>query len=214
MKFSHLPVFAAATSATPFGAPIERSSNLEVRQGTNLAAVVLGSVSNVATAVNASLATTQQTIQTAGNNINVQVQAIIEANLRAVATALASGGQAISNAIAAAGGNIAAAVANFTASQINQVILAIGQLVNLLTNLGISLEIIINNLEGVAPAVLQAIDDELALIQNAINPLVTPIVNVANAVGAVSADANVILTGFTALVPGLVTIVNNVIDNS
>ena len=156
---------------------------------------------------------TEQTIQTAGSNANVEVQALIEANLAAIATALTDASQTISGAITTAGGNIANAVAAFTVGQIDQIVLAVGQLIKLLTSLGASLEVIITGLENVAPAVLKAVQDELALIQATINPFVAPIINVADAAAAVSASVRVVLTGFTALTPGLITIVTNVVNN-
>lgn len=61
---------------------------------------------------------------------------------------------------------------------------------------------------------LGAVQDEMALIQAAINPFVAPIVNVADAVAAVSARARVVLRGFAALFPGLVAITTNVISNA
>ena len=156
---------------------------------------------------------TEQTIQTAGSNANVEVQALIEANLAAIATALTDASQTISGAITTAGGNIANAVAAFTVGQIDQIVLAVGQLIKLLTSLGASLEVIVTGLENVAPAVLRAVQDELALIQATINPFVAPIINVADAAAAVSASVRVVLTGFTALTPGLITIVTNVVNN-
>ena len=156
---------------------------------------------------------TEQTIQTAGSNANVEVQALIEANLAAIATALTDASQTISGAITTAGGNIANAVAAFTVGQIDQIVLAVGQLIKLLTSLGASLEVIVTGLENVAPAVLKAVQDELALIQATINPFVAPIINVADAAAAVSASVRVVLTGFTALTPGLITIVTNVVNN-
>lgn len=53
------------------------------------------------------LSIAEQAIQTSGSNVNVQVQALIEANLNATAQALTDASQTINGAITAAGGNIA-----------------------------------------------------------------------------------------------------------
>lgn len=156
---------------------------------------------------------TEQIIQQAGSSINVQVVALIEANLAAIATVLDNGADAIVAAIAAAGGNIALAVAAFGVTQVAQLATAINQLVYLLNNLSVSLTVIITGLRNVAPAALLAIANELALIKQTISPFVDPVGDVVDAVQALSATASLALSGFDLLVPGVVVIVKDVIDN-
>lgn len=150
-------------------------------------------------------------IETAGDNINVDVQAIIEANLNAIAAALGTGAGAITDAIAAAGGNIGNAVAGFGLQQFLQLVNAVNQLVALLNNLNVELGATIENLGDVAPAVLTALADELAAIRNAIQPFVAPIQDVVAAVRRISITANLLLGGVSGLVPGLLTILGNLL---
>ncbi|KAJ1326179.1 hypothetical protein MN608_07624 [Microdochium nivale] len=213
MKFTQLLCFVAAATTSAIATPYGKAAGLDARQGSNLATVVLGSVITAAGAANSSLATTQQIIQQAGSSINVQVVALIEANLAAIATVLDNGADAIVAAIAAAGGNIALAVAAFGVTQVAQLATAINQLVYLLNNLSVSLTVIITGLRNVAPAALLAIANELALIKQTISPFVDPVGDVVDAVQALSATASLALSGFDLLVPGVVVIVKDVIDN-
>lgn len=170
-------------------------------------------MSCVITSRKANESTTEQLIQQAGDNINVQVQALIEANLVAIAEALDNGADAITAAIAAAGGNIALAVASFGVTQVAQLVTAINQLVYLLNNLRVSLTVIITGLRNVAPAALLAIANELALIKQTLSPFVDPVGDVVDAVRALSVTASLALSGFDILVPGLVVIVKDFIDS-
>ncbi|KAJ1322951.1 hypothetical protein MN608_11805 [Microdochium nivale] len=214
MKFFHLLTFAVAAAATPmlgFEVAPAQTKDLEKRQATNLAQVVLGVVNTAAATIDTSLDVISDTLATAGNNINVQVQAIIEANLNAIAGALTTGTAALAAAIAAATGNIGNAVAGFGLTQILQLVTAITKLVMLLTNLGVQLTATVNNLNAVAPAVLAALAAPFAAIQAAIGPFIKPIGDIINAVRGISATANLLLTGFDALVPGLIGILFNLL---
>ncbi|KAH7025052.1 uncharacterized protein B0I36DRAFT_366948 [Microdochium trichocladiopsis] len=209
MKFFSILTFAAAVAATPMPGlelSVEQPKDLAVRQA-NLATVVQTTVQTVSQTINTSLDAITTAIYQAGGNITVQVQTIIEANLQAIADALGTGANAITAAIAAAGGNIGAIVTGYGLVQVGQLLNATNQLVALLTNLGVKLSVIVENLEGVPPAVLAALQAELQAINDAISPFVGPVGLVINAVRAVSLTGSLLLTGFNALVPGLLNII-------
>lgn len=214
MKFFHFLTFAVAASATPVPGlelSTEKPKDLATRQANNLAQVVLTAVTTASNTIDTSLNIITNTLAAAGDNINVDVQAIVEANLNAISAALGQGAGAITAAIAAAGGNIGNAVTGFGLAQVLQLVTATNQLVALLTQLGVQLDGTISNLDGVAPAVLQALSEELALIRNAIDPFVKPIGDIINAVRRVSLTGSLLLTGFNLLVPGLLGILGTLL---
>lgn len=228
MKFFSLLTFVAAVSATPMPSlelSTEQPKDLVakdvfaedlvakdlVERQASLALVVLTTVQTVSNTIETSLDAITTAINTAGDNINIDVQAIIEANLNAISVALAQGTAAIAAAVAAAGGNIAAIVAGFGLAQVTQLIQATNQLVALLNNLSVQLTVIITGIRGIAPAVLDALRDEIAAIQAAIAPFTNPIGTIIAAVRRISVTFGLLLSGFDLLVPSLLSIIGGLL---
>ena len=62
MRPSQLFFFVAAALASPFTSPKDGTNEIETRQGSNLAVVILDSVNNAAAAVDVSLVTTRTSL--------------------------------------------------------------------------------------------------------------------------------------------------------
>ncbi|KXJ86544.1 hypothetical protein Micbo1qcDRAFT_208960 [Microdochium bolleyi] len=214
MKFFHFLTFAVAASATPVPGlelSTEKPKDLATRQANNLAQVALNAVTTASNTIDTSLDTIASTLAAAGDNINVDVQAVLEANLNAISAALGQGAGAVTGAIAAAGGNIANAVTGYGLVQVLQLVTASNRLVALLKQLGVRLDATIDNLDAVAPAALEALNDELALIRDAVDPFVTPVGEIINAVRRITLTGSLLLTGFDRAVPGLLGILDDLL---
>jgi hypothetical protein len=204
MRFTRLFIAAglvASISAKPIA--------FEEKRQVTAPAAVSSIVNTLVTSVNSNIITINGLIQSINQNVGVSVVAAINANLQAIQQSF---GKATVDLLATTTGGVGGVVAigqQFTGDQITQLAGDVSAVAALIQQIRVTAGLATTNL---TPDVLAAINAELTAVQNAVQPFVTPLEQLATAVRNSNTTAFLQIQGLRDAVNGLASVVRGTVN--
>lgn len=138
----------------------------------------------------------------------MQIQGVIRANFRQIANAFRFAGETILRATTGSGQNLQAIIEGLSREQLDNIRRALTSAISLITNIGITFTAA---LIGVRPAIQNLVVAELAALESAVEPFLTPLRTFVLEIQRIRGEATVGVTGLAGVVQELGRIVQGLV---
>jgi len=206
MKFASSIILTLGLSSSVLAVPV-----LEKKANTPLAAIG-ASLSTLQQTAGADQVAISNALASIKNDVtaSAQIIAALGVNLTGIATALQTSGNEIYTATAGAAGGLAVTASGFTQYEIDILTTYIIQAVDFVKSVRATLTVTVTNL---TPEARKAVASELAAVEAAIRPFVTPLQQFATAVQQARGSATLTITGLNNAIRGLLQLTLSAITN-
>jgi len=190
-----------------FGSILATPAPLENRAVTDSISSIVNTLEQTVLANTNNISTLVETVK---NDVNASVQVVaqINADLAGIRDALAAAtGNIVTTTVGGLGG-ILTSLRGLTDAQIASLTGALNQVAALIRQIRLIITVTSTNL---TPDLQAAISDELAAVEGALLPLITPLTIFATAVAAARLGLGVAVTGLKSAVSGLLSVVSGLL---
>jgi len=206
MKFFQVLGYAALALALPNPAPLDDKS-VVLKERATVTSALDSALTNLQGAVTSDLAAIQSAAaQIKGSTdiaIILKATAIINANFAAIVSALQAATSSILAGTLGAAGGLIGSITSITQQEVNTIISDLQKILTLLQNIRATVQLTATNL---GPVVLNTVRAEILAAQAAVQPLLLPLLLLADTLGTTEIKAGLTVTGLEAAASGLFAI--------